>query len=50
MCGEAPELQGKGMCQLCADSTCEKCGGETGMRMSEDESYNYCSDCGWITH
>lgn len=27
---------------------CEKCGGELGVRMVGDESYDYCSDCNWF--
>ena len=29
---------------------CEKCGGETGVTMVEDESYDYCQACKWVTH
>ena len=29
---------------------CEKCGGETGVKLIRDESYDYCSDCNWMTN
>ena len=29
---------------------CEKCGGEIGVKLIGDESYDYCEDCNWITY
>ena len=29
---------------------CEKCGGELGVLLVGDESYDYCKNCKWVTH
>lgn len=30
------------------EETCEKCGGEVATKLLGDESYDKCTDCGWI--
>lgn len=32
------------------ERVCEKCGGELSSKMVGDESYDRCSDCGWVTY
>lgn len=32
------------------EEVCEKCGGELSVKFVGDESYNWCSDCDWVTH
>ncbi len=29
---------------------CEKCGGELGSKTIEDETFDYCEDCKWLTN
>lgn len=51
LCGENPIVvteDYKDRCIPCAESTCERCGGETGGKMIGDETYNACGDCGHI--
>ncbi len=32
------------------EKQCEKCGGELGSKTIEDETFDYCEDCKWLTN
>lgn len=49
LCGEQPIVETadyKDRCQTCIDTSCPRCGGETGSKLIGDEFAAICGDCG----